>query len=183
MKTKIYLSVITICITLSGCHKDDSPTATQSHSSLVFKVANNEMTIKSEVVNTYSEETETVIFTGEDILWYNGTTKEIRFNDNIHQNQAIPFDKFRKIKFYINDEYLFSSMIFATDLNSEIFSSLVFYYNIIENRFFIQDGYPDISVLHNYPEEQKHRDENMKEIEKEWNKFINQLKKEDRYKE
>ena len=49
--------------------------------------------------------------------------------------------------------------------------------------FFIQDGYPDISVLHNYPEEQNLRNENMKEIEEEWGKFINQLKQEGRYKE
>ena len=182
MKTKICLSVIMMCILFTGCNKNDEET-TQIPSALIFKGATNEVSPRSGEVSTFSEDAESVIFTGNDILWFNGTTKEIRFKDNMYQKQTLSFDLFRSIKFYINDEYLFSSMIFASDLNSEIFSSLVFYYNIMENRFFIQDGYPDISVLHNYPEEQNLRDENMQEIEEEWGKFIDQLKQEGRYKE
>jgi hypothetical protein len=85
------------------------------------------------------------------------------------------------ISFYINDEYLFSSVIYANSLNSQIFNSLVFYYNIVENKFFLLDGYPNVSVLSNPQESQALRNENMQKISSEWAKFINQLKKEGRY--
>ena len=58
-----------------------------------------------------------------------------------------------------------------------------FYYSIIENKFFINDGYPDIAVLGSLTEIQKIRDENMQAIANEWDKFIGYMKKVNKYKE
>ena len=54
---------------------------------------------------------------------------------------------------------------------------------IIENKFFINDGYPDIAVLGSLTEIQKIRDENMQAIANEWDKFIGYMKKVNKYKE
>jgi len=88
----------------------------------------------------------------------------------------------RSVKFYIGEDYLFSSMIFVSDLSSAIYNSLVFYYSIIENKFYLADGYPmDTSVLSDPQKAQDERDDNMRKIENEWNKFITLMKQEGKY--
>ena len=58
---------------------------------------------------------------------------------------------------------------------------LLFYYNMVENKYFLLDGYPNVYVLSNPQKTQELRNENMQKISSEWAKFINQLKKEGRY--
>jgi hypothetical protein len=164
---------------MPGCRPEPEDVPVQTASSIIIKTSN-----AAEGVATRSEALETVVFTGDDILWFNETTKELCFKNNSSNNPinnpflyATP-----AIRFYINDEYLFSSMIYVSDLSSQIFNSLVFHYNITENRYFLRDGYPDTSVLMNPQKAQELRDENMRKIADEWNKFIEQLKKEGRYK-
>jgi hypothetical protein len=64
---------------------------------------------------------------------------------------------------------------------------LVLYQNLIENKYYLTDGYPPIEAYQNEPvkqaEIQAERDENMQKIAPEWNKFIEQMKKEGRYKD
>ena len=107
--------------------------------------------------------------------------KEIRFKDNYYQQNSISL--YANIKFYLDDKYLFSTLTRVSDVNSQIFNSPVFYYSIIENKFFINDGYPDIAVLGSLTEIQKIRDENMQAIANEWDKFIGYMKKVNKYKE
>ena len=138
-----------------------------------------------------------IVFTGNDILWFNETTKEIRFNDNFSMKDV--FSGFRSLKFYMDGKYLFSSMIYVNSTSSQVFNSLVFYYNMMENKYFLLDGYPDINngdvlidrwlstgsnslVPATNELIQQIRDENRQQIESEWEKFISQLKKEGRYK-
>ena len=141
---------------------------------------------------TGSEALGQVIFTGDDILWFNETTKELRFKDNL-LSKPVVLDH-AAISFYMDDAYLFSSIIYASSLSSQIYNSLVLFYNITENKFFLLNGYPDISILQNtdgnsFPAgaedmaavSQELRAENMQKIASEWNIFINQLKKEGRH--
>jgi hypothetical protein len=58
---------------------------------------------------------------------------------------------------------------------------LVFYQSLIENKYYLNDGYPSIKSFNNDPTVQAERDANMKKIAPEWNKFIEQMKKEGRY--
>jgi hypothetical protein len=44
------------------------------------------------------------------------------------------------------------------------------------------DGYPETSVLSDRQSAQELRNENMQKIASEWSKFVNQLKKEEKYK-
>lgn len=170
-----YLSVILMSVLLSGCHHEDEAEP-QTPSSLVFRVSANP------APNDATDLDEPVIFTGNDVLWFNETTNEIRFKNNMSEKQKITSSPYHRILFYIGGEYLFSAQIIVSDIHSRIYSSLVFFYDPIENRFYIQDGYPKMSDYYNDPDEQKIRDENMKKIGNEWNKFINQLKQEDRCK-
>jgi hypothetical protein len=130
---------------------------------------------------------EVTVFTGDDILWFNGSTRELRFRDNVSNSDNISNKRnilnFHAIRFYINGEYLFSSMTYASGYSSQTFNSLVFYYNTIENRFYLVDGYPiDVSVLPDPQKARETRDGNAKKIEPEWNRFVDWMKQEGRYK-
>ena len=148
---------------MSSCSNDPSnPSPEEGYSKLIIKAE----------TKSANEPTEEIIFTGDDIL---------RFKDNYYQQNSISL--YANIKFYLDDKYLFSTLTRVSDVNSQIFNSPVFYYSIIENKFFINDGYPDIAVLGSLTEIQKIRDENMQAIANEWDKFIGYMKKVNKYKE
>ena len=203
MKKTVLLYVAVLGFLLNGCSKDytgeEGNTSYHLASSngssgtgIIVRASHEEPVTSS---STKSADGEPVVFTGKNILWFNETTKELRFNDNFSMKDG--FWGYRSLKFYIDGEYLFSSMIF-TSLNSQVFNSLAFYYNMMENKYFLLDGYPAInngdvlisgwlaingsSVPATNETIQQIRDENRQQIESEWNKFINQLKKEGRYK-
>ncbi len=157
-----------------GCSNSedaDDPGDDPSASALVFKL----------VPNTTENGLDTLTLKGNNIQWYNESTKEVRFTDNYAIAQSISFANYKSVKFYIRSNYLFSSLMFATGINSQTSSSLVFYYSATENRFYLKDGYPDVSVLSDPQAEQQLRDENTKKIADQWALFINQLKLEGRY--
>ena len=183
MKNVILLFATLALFLFSGCHPDSEEMPEQTSSAIVVRSLNDAVSMSSEMMNeavsTRSEVINEVVFTGEDILWFNETTKEVRFKNNVSNSPSVLNNV--ALSFFIDDEYLFSSVIYTSSLSSQIFNSLVFYYNIIENKFFLIDGYPDVSVLANPQEYQALRDENRQKIASEWSKFINQLKKEGRY--
>jgi hypothetical protein len=172
-KEKTLLVMLLICILSSGCRPalDDIPEQTEPI--IIVKAISAE-------TGTRSTNTGETVFTGNDILWFNESTKELRFRDNV-SNKPIIFNT-RMIGFYIGDEFLFSSMINVSSLSSQIFNSLVFYYDITGNRYFLLDGYPEASVLSDPQKTQELRNENRQKIASEWSKFIEQLKIEDKYK-
>ncbi|MDR1723919.1 MAG: hypothetical protein LBR84_08310 [Tannerella sp.] len=181
MKNSVLIFTLAVSTLLSGCRKDEENGIEQT-SKLIAKASN-------EIVATFAsaadlrasvEADEPIIFTGNDILWFDGATGEIRFRDNMANTNSLSL--WRSVKFYIGDDYLFSSMIFVSDLSSAIYNSLVFYYSIIENKFYLADGYPmDTSVLSDPQKAQDERDDNMRKIENEWNKFITLMKQEEKY--
>jgi hypothetical protein len=176
MKNSVLVLAVTVFALLSGCRPEAEEETTNQTSQLVARASNEEIVLRN---SNGSNDSEPVIFTGNDILWFNESTKEIRFRDNMLNSNNIR--NWRSIKFYIDDEYLFSSMIFVSDLSSSIYNSLVFYYSILENRFYLADGYPvNVSVLPKPQEAQALRDENTRKIAGEWNKFVEQMKKENK---
>ncbi|MDR1919462.1 MAG: hypothetical protein LBQ65_07435 [Tannerellaceae bacterium] len=194
MKKVILLAAAFSSLTFFDCAKNEPlepDTNLQISSKLVVKV---------DVATKAGEDTgaEQIVFTGDDILWFNGLTKEIRFQDNMTVEQLLSLMR-NGIKFYVDGEYLFSSLVSVIDYDSRIFDSLVFYYSTIENRFYLADGYPDLAGAKDryldkgadvsdeayalYLSTQQKRNENMKAIEAEWTKFINQLKLEEKYRD
>jgi hypothetical protein len=180
MKRAILFFIALLSLSLAGCHPESEDVPVQTTSSIIVKTSDAE-----EGVATKSEALETVVFTGDDIQWFNETTRELCFKNNFSSNPANNPLLYATpaIRFYMNDEYLFSSMIYVSDISSKSYNKLVFYYNILENKYYLADGYPaDVSVFQ-YPQKaQEERDENRRRITNEWNKFIEQLKKEGRYK-
>jgi hypothetical protein len=176
MTKAILFPTLLLSFALAGCGKTDGidpPLSTASR--LVFRVG--EATKADDGTPDGG-----VLFTGDDILWFQESTGEIRFENNISQKEIIQGVLDRSIRFYIDDEYLFSSMICVSDLHSQVYNSLVFYYSQIENRFYLKDGYPDVSVLHDSARQQSLRDANMAGIQREWERFTNCLKAENRWK-
>jgi hypothetical protein len=191
MKKTVLLFFAVLCFLLGGCAKEYindnvaflNSNGLSSVAGIIVRASNEETTARSTVRSAGEEP---VVFTGNDILWFNETTKELRFKDNFAMKDV--FGGYKSIKFYMDGEYLFSSMIFVSSVSSQVFNSLVFYYNIMENKYYLNDGYPvindDITIISIVNGDavranemyQQLRDENMQKIESEWNKFINQLK-------
>jgi hypothetical protein len=176
MTGKILLHALMLSIALTGCRKTEMEDAGTS-SELIFKA------FQPEIITGAGDEAnvEQVIFTGDDILWFNVSTKEIRFKNNYSGKTVLEAVNTNSIRFYINDEYLFSSMLCVSSLSSQTFNSPVFYYNIIENKFFLTDGYPEASVLPDMQKAQAERDDNMRKIANEWSRFLDRLKLEGKY--
>lgn len=163
-----------VALLLNGCRPEGEEKITDQTSKLV--VRGSEMAVSSP---ENPEEVEPVIFTGDDILWFNTTTGEIRFRDNMWSREHIL--GWQSVKFYIDEVHLFSSKIFVSDLSSAIYNSLVFYYSTQENKFYLADGYPlEVSVLSHPQAVQEERDRNRKEIADEWDRFIAEMEKENK---
>ena len=95
----LFLSILFLTIFMSSCSNDPSnPFPEEGYSKLIIKAE----------TKSANEPTEKIIFTGDDILWFNGTTKEIRFKDNYYQQNSISL--YANIKFYLDDKYLFSTL-------------------------------------------------------------------------
>lgn len=175
MKKILYISLTTMLLAWYGCAVGEdamNPGLDPSVSELVFKL----------VPSAAGSGLDTLVVNGNKVQWYNATTQEVRFTDNYAVAQSIPFANYKSVKFYLHANYLFSSFL-ATSSNSQSWSSLILYYSSVENRFYLKDGYPDVSVLANPQAEQQLRDENRKKIADEWALFIHQLKFEGRYEE
>ena len=171
---KIVLLIGALCCLLSGCSvgiddKEASVSANPDAIAIIVRATSVDSITKSNV-------NEPVVFTGNDILWFNEVTKEMRFKDNLAMKSVL--SNVQALKFYLRDEYLFPSII-VNSLSSQIINSLVFYYNILENKYFLLDGYPPGT----FPSSAEDvRDINTQNMASDWNKFIDQLKKEGKYK-
>lgn len=174
MKKITLFSVILFCaLWAAGCANND---LTDNGSGIP---ASN-LVAKAEIIRE-GESVSEVLFTGDDILWFNGKTKEIRLKNNYYYNQAHSF-YYDRLTFFLDEVSMFS-LLRVLDINSQIFNVPVFYYTCIENKFYITDGYPNISVLGYNKGTQLERDENMQAIADEWGKFIDFMKKTKKYRE
>jgi len=160
-----------------GCRPASDEMQELTSSRIIVKAISDGGATRSATEGTVTKDT---VFTGNDILWFNESTKEIRFRDNV-SSKPVVFNT-RTIGFYIDEEFLFSTIIFVSSLSSQVFNSMVFYYDITGNRYYLLDGYPEASVLADPQKVQDLRDENRQKIASEWSKFIAQLKSEGKYK-
>ena len=86
-----------------------------------------------------------IIFTEDDIEWFNVTTREIKFRD-MDEPLYKRLEPYREIKFYLGDNALFVVSSFVSDLHSMIFTDLVLHYDVITDpghgRYYLHDCYP-----------------------------------------
>ena len=100
--------------------------------------------ISSSEIRT-SGDAQNVLFTENDIEWFNASTREIKFRDS-----DIPIYKrlepFHEIKFYLGDNALFVVSSFVADWDSRIFTDLVLHYDLIsdpnQGHYYLHDCYP-----------------------------------------
>ena len=167
MKKLILLFTTLVCVLSNGCSigPTDNSIAEELKS----------MTTKIVVRAPLSENVKgQVVFTGDDILWFNETTRELRFKDNNAKKTIVSTHK--TLSFYIDDEYLFTASTYSSgaSANSQTFSGLLFYYNSTENKYYLITGNELVNSEREPPNDAS--DETS-----EWSKFIEQLKQEGRY--
>jgi hypothetical protein len=197
---------------VSSCNKESN-----TDSALYFKAFYPNVDTR-----TYSAEQEDasksdiiLLFTGNDIKWYNATTGELKFN-NIPN---LPYPTFSRLDIYLDDFMLlsfrvaspFSSISTAFPcINAEFDGEQkykgckcgnkqdhipgpncesIWDYTGEGVRYYISRGYPrwdpkdrGVETSHwNWESIDAEREKNWKAIEPEWNLFIQQLKKEGKY--
>ena len=86
-----------------------------------------------------------IIFTEDDIEWFNVTTREIKFKDT-DEPLYKRLEPYREIKFYLGDNVLFVVSSFVSDIHSMIFTDLVLHYDLIsdpnQGHYYLHDCYP-----------------------------------------
>ncbi len=126
------------------------------------------------------------VFTGDDIVSYNGKTGEIIL---IFKNTENPLAVLRhfndKLEFYRNETFLFSlKSKIVSDIESAVYNEPVLHYSTLEgDKYYIRDGYPwgitlDERVAVGANSERK---ANAEKILSGWRLFIDELKKEGKY--
>jgi hypothetical protein len=119
-----------------------------------------------------------MLFTEDDIEWFNVTTRELHFRDTMESlREKIPF--LAGIDFYLGGEYLFSGgATFVGLICSQVFNDLVLCCGKIEdgevidnNRYYLYDCYPNTPQFLNDEQVQ----DNIKKRAPQWDTFTNYL--------
>lgn len=161
--------IIVVLFAFGGCNEDGLEYKGQSR--LVIYSSTDIPQTKSGQ-NIEASEDNTLIFTGEDILWYDESTEEIRFREgtalkSFQENWA----SHHYATICLENEVLFTIPIIKSS-RSLIYDDLT----LIDKggyKYYLGEGYPNSS--YGSPLKKKKRAEA-------WEKFIDQLKAEGRYK-
>ena len=86
-----------------------------------------------------------VLFTEDDIEWFNVTTREIKFRD-MDEPLYKRMQPFHEIEFHLGDNVLFVVSSFVGDWDSRTFTDLVLHYDVIsdpnQGHYYLHDCYP-----------------------------------------
>lgn len=138
--------------------------------------ASSKLTFKSAVISEKTGKSDTIVFTGKSIKWFNGSTGEVAFADSM---TTLKLDKYRRIKCYLDNDSLFAFTV-TSDIMSSIVNDLVLNHNLYDGKFYFEDGYP--GWIDNLGATTL-RAQNKEKRATAWARFIAQLKLEGRYKE
>ena len=164
MNTRFLLFTTMMFLFLS-CSKENGS------SLLYFKTYQVKQETKSMVEDENIEIDTLFLFTGKNVEWYNAGTKEIRFK-NTSKIDYIPC-----LVVFLGEKELFTLRVVPTIMSYALnYPALI--YDTSKKRYYIAKGYPDWEGV--LIEE---REKNWKEFEPGWNIFIEQLKKEGKYRE
>lgn len=169
MKTCSIINVILFCVILafSSC-ENNSP----EQSSLIT-VTGEAKTTSSSVNGENSNDVAPVVFTGNDIAWFNSKTGEIKFRGSFNPGDL---ELHQNLHFYLAGNHLFTVVTYVMPIHSFASNDLVLYIDA-DGKCYLHDCYP-LSLMETLPEVK----ENKQKREVAWNKFINQLKNEKKLK-
>lgn len=133
-----------------------------------------------------------VVFTGDEIVSYNGKTGEIILKNIEKENPIDVLKKYEnKLDFYKNGVLIFSlKKRIVSDIESAFYNEPILHYSSIEdNKFYIRDGYPWGLPIDDVTTERegqallvaKERKTNAEKILASWKQFVDELKKEGKY--
>lgn len=162
----IIIAFLFIC-TLSSC---ESNSTIVSESSIT---AVGEVTRASGVKDVVGEST-AIIFSGNDIQWFNPNTREIKFKKNV---DCRSFQTYQKIHFKLNENYLFTAQTYASQYHSFTVNDLVLFIDSFTQKCYLHDCYP-LDVAKNDPVTKKNKEKRTNG----WNAFCTQLKVEGKIK-
>ncbi|KAA6344909.1 hypothetical protein EZS27_007505 [termite gut metagenome] len=172
----LYLLFVTVFLSIQflSCSESCEPSG---NSVLYFKtVISQEITLRSSSLEEMKSDTIlSLICTGKDIEWFNATTGELKFKDYVDKSIIM------SLCVYLEEELLFS-VGYVPDVMSYILNYPVLEHSLNDNRYYIKNGYPGWDEGNpNYLSVKEDREKNWEKIEKGWSIFIEQLKKEGRY--
>jgi len=128
---------------------------------------------------------EKLIFTGDDIVSFNITTREITLNDSTHnQLQTRRIYYVPRFIFYFNGKPLFDTIPMMSIYSSNYYNNLIIVRGMIskdsaDSKFSLEDGYP-VRIPNSLPLPQaeawrKTREENIEKRKAQWDIFIQYL--------
>ncbi|MCE5331852.1 MAG: hypothetical protein LLF95_06905, partial [Bacteroidales bacterium] len=134
------------------------------------------------------------VFTGDDIVSYNGKTGEIQFKQNVlSQKNQDPPDTDGSLDFYVKDQFLFSLYYrIISSIDNGFYSVPLIYHSFLDDKYdkyYIVDGYPwgitiDESARARTVQAgsvEQIRKANAEKILSGWRLFVDELKKEGKY--
>lgn len=160
------LAAFTFVVGITSCSNDDK--IDNGSSQIVARGIINEEVLSKAVVTENP-----IAFKGNDIAWFNSSTREIKLN-NIDPYSIL--STYQKISFEVDGTKLFTVNTVATDAQSFVCYDIVLYYDLESGKYYLLDAYPDFAI------ENEETKKNSKAREENWNKFTTQLQKERRLK-
>ena len=116
------------------------------------------------------DEKPAIIFSGNDIQWFDQNTREIKFENKIDFSI---FQTYQKIHFKLDGNFLFTAQTYASQHHSFIIKDLVLFIDQFTGKCYLHDCYP-MSVAENDPETKVNKEKRSDA----WNSFLMQLRTE-----
>jgi len=123
---------------------------------------------------------EELAFDGDAIQYFNLITDEIVFIDSLDIDKQTFLMPYLGYNIYLNDKLILDNISFTTGGSSFVINDFIFYYDYIQNKLFLNFGYPT-NIYNVWPEEskercQRERDENFEKRKEGWDIFIQYLR-------
>ena len=134
-------STVTTACSLDGNEPEKPFVTCPAHDASLYACGISE----SETRSTSDEQN--VLFTDNDIEWFNVNTREIKFRD-MDEPLYKRMQPFHEIEFYLGDNDLFVVSSFVGDWDSRIYTDLVLHYDEIsdtnqgQSHYYLRDCYP-----------------------------------------
>ena len=104
-----------------------------------------EVTLYACGISPSETRSDNILFTEDDIEWFDVTTREIKFKD-MEEPLYKRLEPFHEIEFHLGDDALFVVSSFVGDWDSRIFTDLVLHYQMNsdthQGHYYLHDCYP-----------------------------------------
>ena len=163
--------LILICTVLfSLCSCSDTELSKDVQKSKITAVAHYDVTTKADNAALAKNQ---LLFTGDDIAWFDSDSREIKFTTIKPEPFSIPM--YAQIDIKLEDETLFTIVAHINNAVSRAYDDLVLFYDLETSKYYLYDNYPAYWSPETTEINRQNRQIN-------WNKFLEQLKGEGRLK-